>query len=357
MSGAVRIEPLTEHVLEEVRRFQQGQLARAEDDAVRVAGGVDVAHWYLFENPEATEALPKGFVARGEAGEVVGAMQCSPQRFRCGEHEVVLLCSGGYYVDTRYRGVGLRLMRALIDTPGPVVHFASTMNEVSGAIYERYGGYPIPHTEHEMIGVMRWAPFAEEVLRRRIGRSPALRLASRIAAVLPSRIRGRGEGHLEEIERAEGVEKLRIEAPPEHAKQVTAARDARFLRWRYFEGPDDTRHLFLYRHGSGGTGLVATRIERRGHRGQIRALNVLDYWGALPEEAVVDVARQLAKRFREEADMIVVRGQPPGRQAALRRAGFMRRLLPRHIGVCIDVAGVLPTRDWYLVPADGDTSL
>ena len=81
---------------------------------------------------------------------------------------------------------------------------------------------------------------------------------------------------------------------------------------------------------------------------------VLDYWGALPAAAIADVARGLATLYREQADVIVFRGQPPARQEALREAGFLRRALPRAVGVCIDRHGLLPTRSWYMVPADGD---
>jgi hypothetical protein len=52
--------------------------------------------------------------------------------------------------------------------------------------------------------------------------------------------------------------------------------------------------------------------------------------------------------------VIVFRGQPPERQEALRAAGLLHRALPRAVGVCIDRHGLLPTRSWYLVPADGD---
>jgi hypothetical protein len=95
-------------------------------------------------------------------------------------------------------------------------------------------------------------------------------------------------------------------------------------------------------------------LRARGGRGQVRALMVLDYWGALPPGAIADVARQLAALYRERADVIVFRGQPAARQRVLREAGFVRRALPRAIGVCIDRHDLLPTRSWYMVPADGD---
>ncbi len=95
-------------------------------------------------------------------------------------------------------------------------------------------------------------------------------------------------------------------------------------------------------------------LRARGRRGQVRALMVLDYWGALPAIEIANVARLLAAEYRTQADVIVFRGQPPARQQALHEAGFVRRALPRAVGVCIDRHGLLPTRSWYMVPADGD---
>lgn len=76
--------------------------------------------------------------------------------------------------------------------------------------------------------------------------------------------------------------------------------------------------------------------------------------GALPAGEIGNVARHLAALHRDQADVIAFRGQPPARQAALQRAGFLHRPLPRAVGVCIDRHNLLPTRDWYMVPADGD---
>lgn len=362
MATRVEIHELEESDLADIRRFQLRQTAdpahALAPDAEPEATAADLAmmRWYLFENPEATDALPKGYVARDESGRVVGVKQCSPQRFGCGGQEFVLLCGGGYYVDQAHRGVGLRLMRAYLESEDRVSHFASTMNEVSGALYERYGGYPIPHTEHEMIGVLRWPPFLEEVLQRRLGRSVLSRVASLSAAWLPARLGRTGQGRLDEVRDPDALDALGILPSPEHANEISAVRSARFLRWRYFEGPDPTRRVFVYESPAGDRVLVTGRLDARGHRQQMRTFSVLDYWGAAPASAIADVARLLAARFRGQIDMLIVRGQPPGRQNELAKAGFMRRPLARAIGVCIDRAQRLPTRDWYLVPADGDTS-
>jgi hypothetical protein len=126
------------------------------------------------------------------------------------------------------------------------------------------------------------------------------------------------------------------------------------LRWRYFDGVDGTRALFLYQSERGESALVGVNLRPRGHRGQVRALTVLDYWGRLPTGEIANVARHLAALHRDTADVIVFRGQPPERQRALHDAGFIRRALPRSLGVCIDRHDLLSTRSWYMVPADGD---
>jgi hypothetical protein len=127
-----------------------------------------------------------------------------------------------------------------------------------------------------------------------------------------------------------------------------------FLRWRYFAGPDATRALFVYR-GESGTGLIGVNQRRRGHAGQIRTLAVLDLWGSLPVAETPALLGALASSYAGRVDLITLRGVLPEREALLGGAGFVSRELPRATGVCIDPAGCLPTRDWYLVPADGDT--
>jgi hypothetical protein len=102
---------------------------------------------------------------------------------------------------------------------------------------------------------------------------------------------------------------------------------------------------------------LAVDRRSRGHRRQIRTLRVLDLWGGLGNADLGALAGALAARYTSAADVIVIRGQPPERQRALAGIGFLRRPLSRAIGVCIDPKGLLPTREWYLTPADGDMAL
>jgi hypothetical protein len=50
----------------------------------------------------------------------------------------------------------------------------------------------------------------------------------------------------------------------------------------------------------------------------------------------------------------VLRGMDEARQDMFCRLGFTRRQFDAPNGWFLDKSGFLPTRDWYLVPADGD---
>lgn len=350
MAGRTQISEIEPQDLEALARFY-----REQTGGVTAERGDPVEHlrWFLFANPATAEDIPKGWIVRDGEGRVIGAKCCAPQDFQHGGATYRLAHGGGYYVDSRHRGIGLVLMRRFLSLSDRFAQFAATMNEVSGALYESYGGYSIPRTDAELLGPLRWGPLLEEVVARRTGSGALGRAVAPAGMLRPSSLRGRPRGTLRRVEDPASVGDLPVKAPAEHAHQLTALRDPAFLRWRYFDGPDATRAFYLY-EGSAGTCWVAVNRRRRGGRGQIRALMVLDLWGSLPPEETPDVARALAERHRDEVDVLVFRGMPEARERALCASGFLRRDLPRAVGVCIDPAGHLPTRDWYLVPADGD---
>lgn len=345
----------------EIRELEPGDLPdlvrfyAAQSTADHSERGDPVAHlrWLLFENPERIAGIPLGWIARDVDGRVVGALLCWPQRFRSGASEHVVLASGGYYVDAAHRGLGLLLLRRLLAVKGHAI-VSTTMNEASGGIYERYGGYPIPRTDRELFGVLRWPPLVEELLLRRSVPAWVARPVARLAALRPAAIRRGDAGRLRRVTSPDEIESEALAAPPELDAQLVAVRSRDFLRWRYFGGQDATRALFVYR-GERGCALVGAYCRWRGVAQQIRTLMLLDLWGSLPPEETPALAAALAATYAGRIDAIAIRGLLPEREAILRANGFVARGLPRATGVCIDAAGVLPTRDWYLVPADGDT--
>ena len=112
MATLPSVDEITPDDLAEVSSFQRAEIAAAGDAPPALE--VEQLHWFLFENPETRADLPRGWVARDAAGRVVAVKFYSPERFRCGEHEYVLLMGGGYYVSATHRGLGIRLMRTYL---------------------------------------------------------------------------------------------------------------------------------------------------------------------------------------------------------------------------------------------------
>jgi hypothetical protein len=348
----------------EIREVEPGDLpdlarfyaAQGVASSVQLERGDPVAHlhWFLFENPARAPRVSAGFIARdAESGAVAGALLCCPQRFRSDAREYVVLTSGGYYVDIAHRGLGLLLLRRLLTAGDGHAVISTTMNEASGGIYERRGGYPIPRTDHELLGVLRWPALVEELLLRR-GLPPLVaRLASKPAALRPAAVRARASERLRRAESADEIEPEALAPLPELGARLAATRSHEFLQWRYFAGPDPSRALYVYR-GERGTALAGAYLRTRGRAHQIRTLVLLDLWGSLPVEETPALISALVA-CHPNADAMTLRGLMPEREAVMLASGFVLRALPRATGVCIDPAGVLPTQDWYLVPADGDT--
>ena len=103
--------------------------------------------------------------------------------------------------------------------------------------------------------------------------------------------------------------------------------------------------------------MVAVCLQNRGYRQQIRALHVLDIWGEADSNCYLAIAAGLWREYREQIDMLVFRCLNPEQQQALTARGFKVRPFAAPIAWCIDKHGLLPTKTWYFVPADGDMFL
>lgn len=330
--------------------------------AVTPRPSIEKLRWFLFRNPARHPDLPVGWTLRDAEGRVVGAMFCAPQRFRSGDREFLLLMSGSYFVDAPFRGLGMAIFQRYRKLANRHALYCTTANDQSGAFWRRFGGYPIADTDHESIGILRIGPIAEEWLQRRWGRSSLSRLVGWTGGQVPTLFslqsgRRTSGGELLQIGVRDELPNLDDAAREDVGNRLTAVRDDAFLRWRYLEGPDPTAVLYRFRSGSGADAVVGVNLRNRGHRGQIRALMVLDAWGALPGRSIADLASILAREFSGRADMIVFRGGDSAQHHALRSEGFLRRDFSYPTGWCIDPNELLPTRDWYLMPGDGDTAL
>jgi hypothetical protein len=314
--------------------------------------------WFLLENPARDPEIPLGCGLRSAQGELVGCILCVPQTFRFQQQTFLVVWSSCFYVDERYRGNGgLVIFFRFSELSSKWPLFANSANADAAKFWKVRRAVPIPYSDHELFGVLRWRGVIEEGLNRRSVPKTLARLTSGPAApfVRPFKRLKLAKGRAEDLvplSSAEQVMQLPIHGP---APELTANRDLAYIRWRYFSGRDATVAVFAFRNQQVESGVMVTVNQRsRGYRGQIRTLNVLDIYPAVTPEVCASIVGALVARYRGTVDTIVLRGLDEARQDAFRRLGFMRRQLDAPNGWFLDKSSLLPTRNWYMVPADGD---
>ena len=311
--------------------------------------------WFLLENPAHQPQDPLGFGLRS-ADQLVGCILCAPQFFRFEKEKILLMGSSSFYVDDRHRGHGGRIFLQYCRLARQWPLFGTSANAEAAALWKAAGASPIPYSNGELFGVLHWPPVVEEFAHRRNPSRVLTRLAgspiSNLAGLLrPLKIDcGAPEG-LRLLTSAEQVNDLAIHDP---SAKLTSMRDLAYLRWRYFSGRDATTAVFAFRSHRYQEILVTVNQRTRGYRGQINTLNVLDVYPEVPPEEWLRIVGALTARYRKIVDAIVLRGQDQDRQKVFCERGFQRRAFDAPNGWFLDKVRLLPTHDWYPVPADGD---
>jgi len=342
--------------LEEVARF----ISRVSGSASPLPRAVDRLSWILLENPARGPGDPLGWFLRAPSGEVVGCMCCAPQKFCFGRTTLTLLMANSFYVDDQYRGGGTSVLLKYLQLGRRYPLFVSSANATVAEMWRKLGGYPLGNSDGEVLGVLRWQPLlAESVYRKtasdRMARftaalaSPWLRVRRRL---LPSE----AEGELVPLGSPEEAARLCAE---HRSDKITSCRDAPFLKWRYFSRLGPTTRMFAFRpcDGKKKQFMVGVHLQNRGYKQQIRALHVLDIWGEADPKTYLAIADCLIREYRDQIDMLVFRCLNPAQQQALTANGFKVRPFAAPIAWCIDKHGLLPSKTWYFVPADGDMFL
>ncbi len=313
--------------------------------------------WFLLENPARDPQIPLGCGLRSPGDQFAGCILYVPQWFRYQQQEVLVVGSSSFYVDERYRGSGGLLFLRFSELGRKWPMFGNSANADAAKLWKARGAVPIPNTDHELLGVLRWKGVIEEGLTRRSAPKIVARTIGASAAPWVSTYKtlkleaGRG-GDLKPLASAQEVMQLPIHNP---APELTANRNLSYIRWRYFTGRDTTVAVFAFRNKQvESEALVTVNQRSRGSRGQIRALHVLDIYPVVTPEACALIVAALLERYHDSIDTIVLRGFDEARQNIFRRVGFIRRQLEAPNGWFLDKSSFLPSRDWYLVPADGD---
>ncbi len=335
----------------EVARFIAGQ-SRCEQTQVE-----SHIRWFLLENPARIPEVPLGYGLRVPDGQLVGCILCAPQRFRCQGQDIILMGSSCFYVDEPFRARGGLIFLKFSELAREWPLFGNSANADAARLWKARGATPIPFSDHELFGVIRWAPVLEEAVYRKAGRRGPWSLIGKLVspfAVLSSRLKLACDGseRLSQLPSAEDVMALPIHEP---TPELTAARDFPYLRWRYFSGRDSTVAVYAFCSGQVERPVLVTVNQRpRGYRQQINTLNLLDVYPVVTPEVCVSIVGALLLQYRDSVDAIVLRGLDEHRQKAFCGLGFRRRQFDLPNGWMLDRSNRLPTRQWHFVPADGD---
>lgn len=344
------VSPVTEADLPAVAAFAAGQARAGEPVAEGALSPEERLRWVLLENPARAAGVPLGWCVRdGDA--IVGTLLCVPFRAGVGEFTCTALMASKFYVDPRYRGMGVAPMMRFLQEGRRFPLLMTSANALAGEIYRKCGAFQLEGMDHTMLGVARPGPLAEEWIARRTGRPAAARLLALPARLLRTRIRASArDGALAPVRSAEEATTPPLPVPRD---AMAVLRDADYLRWRHF-GREAGKDVYRLRTPGAEERLIVVRLARAGHRSQIRVLDVLDVWPPIDAGAVKLLVAHLAAQYAGRFDAIWLRSQPPEAEQALERLGFMRHDFPAPLGWCIDRAGVLPTRQWYLMPGEAE---
>jgi hypothetical protein len=350
-SPAAKLFTLADSDIIELSQFVAAQSGR---DSAAVEARL---RWFLLANPARDPQIPLGWGLRSPHGELVGCILYAPQTFRFQQQKFLIIGSSSFYVDERYRGNGGLIFLRFSELGRKWPLFGNSANGDSAKLWKARGAVPIPYSDHELLGVLRWEGVIEEFLQRQ-GVPKKLARAISAPAVLVVRpfrrlkLKNGSSDALRPLKSAEDVMQLPIHHPPAEA---TANRDLSYISWRYFSGQDATVAVFAFRNHQTATDILVTVNQRpRGYRGQIRTLYVLDIYPPASPPVCASIAAALAERYCGEVDAVVFRGLDETSQNFLRRLGFIRRPFDAPSGWFLDRSGLLPTRTWYTVAADGD---
>ncbi len=341
---------IVENDIAEVASFIAAQSGRTKESVE--------AHlrWFLLENPARQPHHPLGFGLRS-ADQLVGCILCSPQAFRFENKRILLMGSSSFYVDERHRGHGGRIFLQYCRLARQWPLFGTSANPEAAALWKAAGASPMPHSDGELFAALRWPPVVEEFVHRRSSNRMLARLAgspiSHLAALVrPLQIDAGAPDALQLLTSAEQVNDLPVHEP---SAKLTSLRDLAYIRWRYFSGRDATTAAFAFRSRTPDQEILVTVNQRvRGYRSQINTLNVLDVYPEVPSEEWLRIVGALAAHYQKTVDAIVLRSQNSDRLEVLRQRGFQHRQFDAPVGWLLDKANLLPTKDWYPVPADGD---
>jgi hypothetical protein len=343
---------LADNELPELARFVAVQSGRGQEETL------SRLTWLLLQNParHADDRMPLGCTVRSSTGELAGCILYLPQMFVCDRVPLLLLGSSCFYVDEPHRGSGGALFLKFARAANRHPLFGNSANSVAAQLWKARGATPIPDSDHELLGITHWPPVAEELAIRR----GLPKFLARTAGAAGASLRFMRQLRLPlspacDLIRLSSVEEVMNLPLPAPSNYLTAQRNEPYLRWRYFSQRDPSLALFRFHNRrTRQQTLVTVNERRRGHRGQIRSLNLLDVFPKPAPDELAAIVAALNQAYRGCTHMIVLRNLDEECQRKLIAAGFRRRSFESPNGWLLAGKGLLPTQNCYFVPADGD---
>lgn len=306
--------------------------------------------WQYLRNPEADPA-DMGLVLRSDDGRVVGSKLWMPQRFRVLGEERIVRVSTDTIVDPDFRAHSLKLIFEYFRRCADPFALSVSAGPQHARIWRARRGEPVPHSERRHTFVLRPRRFLAQRLRSRI-------LAPAGAALWRARFGARwrtagGDFSCEET-RADDPRLAELWAAAREGYDVTAVRDARFLRWRHAEGGSQ---VVVIRDEQRRPAAWSAFIDAPSTQG-VRRARILDVFGPTDDPARCQAALAAFLRFLydtgfDAADLV---GSAPVWQDAAGAVGA-RRFVAESAFVYLARGGEatrLSAACWHIVPADGD---
>lgn len=276
--------------------------------------------WQSLENPE-LGGCPSGWVLEDDAGGICGLHLCIPKLFQFPEGSRLVIFPSSYYVTQEARGkggVGLLMNFRKQLTIGPLIN--STPNLASAELWYKMGAVALPNTGHEFCKFFNWSAIAEEWLARRLKRTIKFPWV------------GRGSGQMHgvseesrfpnELSKVREISEMELAAAANQGRSnIHPLRSPEWLTWKYLRNPDASVALYRWQD-SAGAWYFGTNIRKRGHRGQIRTLQIGDCWGSGDLTSLRRGLEALFKTHRKKVAAVSLRGYNPAVSVAQK---FLRK--------------------------------
>ena len=126
--------------------------------------------------------------------------------------------SSSFYVDERYRGSGGLLFLRFSELGRKWPMFGNSANADAAKLWKARGAVPIPNTDHELLGVLRWKGVIEEGLTRRrapkiVARTIGASAAPWVSTYKTLKLEAAGRQDLNPLASAQEVMQLPIHNP------------------------------------------------------------------------------------------------------------------------------------------------